>query len=396
MKLTAAFVRTIREPGRYSDGGGLLLQVTRTGGRSWLQRLVIQGKRRDIGLGPLDRVSLAKARQLAADNRAIARAGGDPTVVVEAPSVPTFAEGFAAVLDLKRPAWKAGGKSEAQWLATFRDYMRPLADMPLDAIATSHVLDVLAPIWHDRHETARRVKQRIGEVLEWAIAHDHRIDNPAQRVTRLLGTNGHLRKHFRALPYAAVSGALAVVRASRRAWPCTKLAIEFLTLTAARSGEVRGARWNEIDMDAAVWTIPAGRMKAGREHRVPLTAAALDVLRDAREFAGKSGLVFPAPRGGMLSDMTMSKLVKELGFDSTVHGFRSSFRQWAAERTNIPREVCEAALAHVNTDRVEAAYQRSDLFDRRRDLMESWATYLVAESADVVTLDSRRTAADTA
>ena len=391
-KLTAAFVRTVKEPGRYSDGGGLLLQITKTGGRSWLQRIVIQGKRRDIGLGPLDRVSLASARQLAADNRAIARTGGDPTVAAAAPRVPTFAEGFEAVLDLKRPRWKEGGKSEAQWRATFRDYMRPLADMPLDAIATSHVLDVLAPIWHDRHETARRVKQRIGEVLEWGIAHDHRIDNPAQRVTRLLGTNGHHRQHFRALPYADVSRALAAVRESRRAWPCTKLAIEFLVLTAARSGEVRGASWGEIDLDAAVWTVPAGRMKMGRPHRVPLSSRALAVLREAGEYSdgGAGSLLFPAPRGGMLSDMTMSKLVKELGFDSTVHGFRSSFRQWAAERTNLPREVAEEALAHVNPNRVEAAYQRSDLFERRRDLMDTWARYLAAESAAVVAMEGRR------
>ena len=166
MKLTAAFVRTIREPGRYSDGGGLLLQLTKTGGRSWLRRVVIRGKRRDIGLGPLDRVSLAKARELAAANRAIARTGGDPTVAADAPRIPTFAEGFEAVLALKRPGWRAGGKSEAQWRATFRDYMAPLAEMGLDAIRTEHVLDVLAPIWHPKHETAHRVKQRIGEVLE--------------------------------------------------------------------------------------------------------------------------------------------------------------------------------------------------------------------------------------
>ena len=390
MKLTAAFVRTIREPGRYSDGGGLLLQVTKTGGRSWLQRLVIQGKRRDIGLGSLDRVSLAQARKLASDNRAVARAGGDPTVVAQTPRVPTFAEGFEAVLALKRPAWKAGGKSEAQWLATYRDYMKPLADMPIDAINTAHVLDVLAPIWHDRHETARRVKQRIGEVLEWGIAHDHRVDNPAQRVTRLLGTNGHHRKHHAALPYDRVSDALRAVTASRRAWPCTKLAFEFLILTAARSGEVRGATWNEIDMDAAQWRIPGERMKAGREHRVPLSSRALEVLRAAAEYRDGSGLVFPSVRGKMLSDMTLSKLMKELGFDATPHGMRSAFRQWAAERTNIPREVAELALAHVNKDRVEAAYQRSDLFERRRDLMEAWATYLAAERADVVALGSRR------
>ena len=393
-RLTAAFVRTTRKPGRYSDGDGLLLQVTKTGGKSWIQRLTINGKRRDIGLGPVDRVGLAQARQIATDNRAVARAGGDPVAKPEERHVPTFGEAFESVLTLKRPRWKHSGKSEGQWRATFRDYMHPLADMPLDAIRTEHVLNVLAPIWHDKHETATRVKQRIGEVLEWAIAHDHRVDNPAQRVARLLGTNGHHRKHFRALPYDKVAECVEAVHASKRAWPCTKLALEFLVLTAARSGEVRGASWPEIDLEARTWTVPAGRMKTGRPHRVPLSDRAIAVLHEARRHSNDSGLVFPSARRRVMSDMTMSKLVKELGFDTTVHGFRSSFRQWSAERTNFPREVCEAALAHVNKDRVEAAYQRSDLFDRRRDLMETWALYLDTNSADVVSLDNRRTIAD--
>ena len=291
------------------------------------------------------------------------------------------------MLALKRAGWREGGKSEGQWRATFRDYMEPLAGMGLDAIRTEHVLDVLAPIWHPKHETARRVKQRIGEVLEWAIAHDHRVDNPAQRVTRLLGTNGHNKEHFAALPYGAVSGALATIRASH-AWAGTKLGFEFLVLTAARSGEVRGATWAEIDTGAAVWTVPAGRMKAARAHRVPLSPRALDVLRDARALSdGSAGaLVFPSVTGRAMSDSTMSKLLRENGIAAVPHGFRSSFRQWAAERTNIPREVAEEALAHVNPNRTEAAYQRSDLFDRRRDLMNAWASYLEAERAAVVAI----------
>ena len=375
--LTTAQVRGKLAPGKYADGHGLMLQVTATGGRSWIQRLVIQGRRRDIGLGSAERVSLAAARRAAYDNRDIARSGGDPTVAAVEPTMPTFADGFEAVIALKRAGWKAGGKSEAQWRATYRDYMSALAAMPIDAIKTEHVLDVLSPIWHGRHETARRVKQRIGEVLEWAIAHDYRVDNPAQRVTRLLGTNGHHRRHHAALPHGDVARALAVVRRSR-AYRLTVLAIEFLVLTAARSGEVRGARWAEIDLDMATWTIPGERMKAGREHRVPLSDGAVDLLIEARIYGDGSGLVFPAPRGGMLSDMTMSKLVRELGFDATPHGFRSSFRQWCAECTNTPREICEMALAHVNQDRVESAYQRSDLFDRRRELMRTWADYLTS------------------
>ena len=377
-QLTTAFVRSVREPGRYSDGGGLLLQVSRTGGKAWTQRIVIQGKRRDLGLGPVGKVGLAEARRIAARNRDIAREGGDPRAVPVEPGVPSFATCFEAVLDLKRPSWKPGGKSEAQWLATFRDYMMPLATMPVDAIKTEHVLDVLAPIWHAKHETARRVRQRISEVFEWAVIHDHRADNPAQRVARLLGTNGHHRRHFRALPHEAVSGALAAVDGSK-AWIGTKLALRFLVLSWARSGEVRGMRWNEIDLDEALWTVPARRMKAGRGHRVALSPAALAVLREALVVSDddddEESLVFPAPRGGMLSDMTMTKLLGELGFDATIHGMRSSARQWAAE-AGWPREVAEAALAHVNTDRVEAAYQRSDLLCRRRAMMDAWAAYL--------------------
>ena len=383
--LTTAFVRTVKAPGKYQDGHGLMLQVSRTGGKAWTQRLTIQGKRRDIGLGSLERVSLAQARRLAVANRDAARSGGDPTVAPVEPTTPTFRDGFEAVLALKRPGWKSGGKSEAQWRATFRDFMGALAAMPIDAIRTEHVLDVLSPIWHDRHETARRVKQRIGEVLEWGIAHDHRVDNPAQRVSRLLASNGHHRKHFRALPYSDVAGAVAAVRASK-AWAGTKAAFAFLVATAARSGEVRGATWSEIDLDAAIWTVPGERMKAGRSHAIPLTDAALAVLAEARALSDGSphALVFPAPRGGALSDMTMSKLIGELGIDAVPHGFRSSFRQWAAERTSIPREVCEAALAHVNQDRVEAAYQRSDLFERRRELMDRWAAYLSGGGAGQV------------
>ena len=377
-QLTAQFVKSIREPGKYQDGGGLMLVVKATGSRQWVQRLIIQGKRRDIGLGAVDRVSLARVRRNAFDNRELARAGGDPTKVVVERTAPTFTEAFEAVLDLKLPGWKLAGKSEGQWRATMRDYMFPLADMQMADIRTEHVLEVLAPIWHAKHETARRVKQRIGEVMEWAIAHDHRVDNPAMRVSKLLGTNGHHREHFKALPYTAVGGALAKVRASG-AWVGTKLAFEYLVLVAARSGEVRGATWCEVDMDAKTWTIPAVRMKGKREHVVPLSDAALAVLTAAREIADGTGLLFPSATGRAMSDSTLSKLVKELGIDGTPHGMRSAFRQFAAERTNIPREVCEIALAHVNPNRVEAAYQRSSLFDKRAELMNIWARFLNTE-----------------
>ena len=385
-QLTAQFVKAIREPGKYQDGGGLMLVVRDSGGRQWVQRLMIQGRRRDIGLGSTDMVSLKEARGAAFANRAIAREGGDPTIApVEPAAVPTFGEAFEAVIALKRPGWKRAGKSEGQWRATLRDYMGGLATMPVDEIRTEHVIAVLAPIWHGKHETGRRVKQRIGEVLEWAIAHDHRADNPAQRVTRLLGTNGHHREHFRALPYERVSGALAVIRASG-AWWATKAAFEFVVLTGARSGEARGARWDEINMDTRTWTIPGARMKAGRDHRIPLSGRALAVLAEARELTDGAGLVFPSVNGREMSDSTISKLIRENGIEAVPHGFRSSFRQWAAERTSTPREVAEFALSHVVGDAAERAYQRSDLFDKRRDLMDAWARYVTEERGRVVAI----------
>ena len=380
--LTMAFIKTA-PVGTHQDGSGLMLRVAKSGGRQWIQRVVIRGERRDLGLGSLDRVTLAQARRLASANRDIARSGGDPTET--APSTPTFREAFEAVIAIKRGGWRAGGKSERQWKSSIETYAVELMAMPVDTIRTEHVLNVLAPIWHSRHETARRLRQRIGECLEWAIAHDHRIDNPAQRVARLLPSNGHHRKHHRALPYSDVSDALSRVEASA-AYPTTKLAFAFLVLTAARSGEVRGATWNEVDMDTATWTIPGERMKAGRPHKVPLSDEAMDVLREAAAYRDLSRLCFPAPRGGALSDMTLSKLIREIGIDAVPHGFRASFRDWANEQTSTPHAVMESALAHVVRDKSEAAYSRTDHLDKRRELMDSWARYLTRESATVVSI----------
>ena len=388
-QLTAKFVAAVTEPGKYHDGdAGLYLFVRERAGnvsKQWVQRVTIHGKRVDIGLGSTRWMPLTDARATAQANRRIARTGGDPRK--GRATVPTFADGVDAVIAIQRGGWRNAGKSEAQWRASLRDYAIPrLGAKPVDAITTGDVLAVLVPIWHDKHETARRVRQRIGKVMDWAVAEGHRADNPAgPALSAALPSNGHHRKHHRALPYSDVGGALAAVRASA-AYPTTKLAFAFMVLTAARSGEVRGATWGELDMDAAIWTVPGDRIKSGREHRVPLTTAALDVLREAAQYRDRSGLVFPSARGKIMSDATVGKLLTENGVDAVPHGFRSSFRQWAAERTNIPREVAEFALAHVVGDAAERAYQRSDLFDRRRDLMDAWARYVAAESCDVVTL----------
>ena len=236
------------------------------------------------------------------------------------------------------------------------------------------MLAVVGPIWNDKRETARRVLQRIGVVLKWAVAGGHRPDTPIEAVRAALPKNGVSRAHHRALPHGEVAGALAIIRESQ-AWPATRLALEFVALTAARSGEVRGMKWEEVDVDAATWTVPADRMKASRPHRVPLSGAALAILETARPISDGTGLVFPSTTGRPLSDATLGKLMRDRGIDAVPHGFRSSFRDWCGE-SGIAREVAEACLAHVVRDKAEAAYARTDYLDRRRGVMETWAAYL--------------------
>ena len=380
-KLSPTFVRRAREPGRYSDGNGLLLVIRESGGRSWIQRITIRGKRRDIGLGPYPAVDLARARELAAANVTIARAGGDPRVDRAGAGVPTFEAAAKAVINLHRPGWR-NAKHAKQWEATLTAYVYPaLGARAVSDVTTADVLAVLMPIWHDKHETARRVRQRIGRVMQWAVAQGHREFNPAgESLAAVLPKPGLAarRVHRPALPYGDVADAIERVRRSPRAYLATRLAFEFMVLTAARSGEARLATWQEMDVEGATWTVPASRMKAGREHRVPLSGRALAILSEARALPSPAAgdIVFTGPRGGVLSDSTMSKLVRELGIAAVPHGFRSSFRDWAAEQTSAPHRVMEAALAHVIPNKAEAAYARSDLFARRRELMAQWADYL--------------------
>ena len=345
-----------------------------TGGKQWIWRGTIQGKRVELGLGGWPYVSLAEARQTAFEYRKHAREGGDPRLLRFAQGVPTFADAAETVIKIHEPGWKDGGKSADQWRATLRDYAIPrLGKLGVNDITAADVMAVLLPIWNEKRETARRVRQRIGTIMKWAVAQGFRSDNPAgDALGAALPTNGIPRKHYRALPHAEVADAIATVRASRAHW-ATVAAIEFLILTASRSGEVRKARWDEVDLEAATWTVPADRMKMKREHRVPMSGWAMRILAETREMADGSGLIFPSVRGRPLSDNTLSKLLREQGIRAVVHGFRSSFRDWCAECSDAPREVCELALAHVNADRVEAAYLRSDLYQRRRALMQSWA-----------------------
>ena len=374
--LSAAFVRSA-PPGRHCDGNGLYLFVQPTGTRSWIQRLVIRGRKRELGLGSVALVSLAKAREQALVNRKLARSGGDPLAEKRRSlGIPTFAEASARVVEQKRAGWR-NPKSAKNWLRSLEVYAFPrIGKVVVSEVTSADVLEILTPIWHRKGPTARTVHLRIRAVLEWSIAMDWRTDNPCDRLLPVLGPQHDVVEHRRALPHREVGAAIQRVRA----WNPTKvdtLLFEFLVLTAARGGEVRGAVWSEMDRDASVWTIPGSRMKGGREHRVPLCGRAMEILDTARTLGDEeNSLVFPTERGKPLDEKRMCRLMENHRIAAVPHGFRSSFRDWAAEETDHPREVVEAALAHVVGNKVEAAYRRSDLFERRRRLMKDWADYL--------------------
>ncbi len=387
--LTARFIETVKpgtRPKLYSDENGLYLAVQPSGSRQWVQRIVIQGRRRELGLGGFPLVSLAEAREAAFQNRKLARQGGDPLALKRKAKVPTFEEAAKIVIEIHRPSWRSA-KHAAAWGSSLRDYAFPrLGRRPVSDIDTSEVMSVLLPIWSDKHVTARHVRQRIGMIMKWAIAQGYRTDNPAgEAIGAALPKITQLKRHHTALPHAKVADAIEAVCASK-AGLTVKLAFEFLVLTAARSGEVRLATWEEIDTDECTWTIPAERMKAKQEHRVPLSARAMQILDQARALEDGSGLIFPSTRlGKPLRDMALSKLMRDLKIDAVPHGFRSSFRDWCAE-TGQPRDVSEAALAHTISNKVEAAYNRTNLFERRRKLMDEWAAYLDGSTATVVSI----------
>ena len=374
--LSAAFVRSA-PPGRHADGNGLYLFVQPSGTRSWIQRLLVRGRRRELGLGSVALVPLAEAREKALVNRRLARQGGDPLAEKRrSQGIPTFAEAAARVLEQKRAGWR-NPRHPREWISSLRRFAFPrIGKVPVSEVTSADVLEILSPIWHRKAQTARRVRQRLRAVLEWAVAMEFRMDNPCDRIGPVLGPQQDVTEHMPALPHREVAAVIRKVRASA-AVPAARLALEFLVLTAARWGEVRWAEWEEIDRDGRVWTVPARRAKTNRRHRVPLCGRALEILEAAQALGEEAGpLVFTHGGGRPLHDSQLRRLLRELGIAAVPHGFRSSFRDWAAEQTDHPREVIEAALAHVVRNRVEAAYARSDLFERRQVLMDDWARYL--------------------
>ncbi len=395
--LTALKIRSLKEPGRYADGNGLYLVVDPSGAKRWMLRTVVQGRRRDIGLGGTSLVSLAEAREKALSYRKRAREGGDPLAEKRRQAeakAPMFREAAQKVFDEHLPSWK-NSKHASQWMNTLRQYAFPaIGDMPVNEIESPHVLRVLSPIWLSKPETARRVRQRIGTVLNWAKAAGYRAgDNPVEGVGKGLPKQRDRNEHHSAMPFAEVPTFIARLRGDSEQGEITRLAFEFLILTATRTGEVLGAKWQEFDELGQVWMIPDDRMKAARAHRVPLSSRCLEILERAKLLSAGSQFIFPGRTiTRPMSNMVFLMTLRRMGVVFTVHGFRSSFRDWAAECTNYSREICEMALAHTVSNKVEAAYRRGDLFEKRRSLMEDWITFCV-HGADHANFSYRSSAA---
>lgn len=406
-KLTDRAVKAAKLPGYYGDGAGLYLQVSASGSRSWIFRFTLDGKSREMGLGPYPDVSMARARERRDECRALLAEGQDPiearqhrkrAASASAARAVTFKAEAEAYIEAHRAGWK-NAKHADQWSNTLETYAYPFIGKQLvSEIDTALVMKCLQPIWTTKTETASRLRGRIEAVLDYASAMKHRTgDNPARwrgHLDNLLAKPSKVAKteNHPALPYVRAGEFMKLLRAVAGT---TARALEFIVLTATRTSEAINAEWSEIDLDAAVWTVPAARMKSKREHRVPLSGAALKVLK--AQFEVRQGAhVFPgAKEGKPLSNMACLQLLDRMGFgDYTVHGFRSSFRDWTAEQTNFPREVAEMALAHTIKDAVEAAYRRGDLYEKRTKLMQGWADYCnrVQSSAGVTPIGKNRAA----
>ena len=380
-RLSATFCKTVNTPGRYGEkrgGNGLSLLVKRSvnGGvtKSWTQRLRLNGQPIDIGLGRFPVVGLADARALAMENARTVVEGTDPRVKPQL--VPTFAQAAEQAIAVLRVGWK-NDRTEKIMRDRLAKFILPyIGQRRINTITTADVLVFLVPLTIKVPPTGAKVKAAMNQVFKWAIAQGYRTDNPADANINQALPKMTTREHFKALPHSQVGAALQTVRDST-AWAGTKLAFEFLVLTAARSGEVRNADWSEIDLDTGTWTVPASRMKAGREHRVPLSDAALDVLEAARILSSGECLIFPSLRGKPMTDSTLSKMLRDNGIEANPHGFRSSFRDWCADQ-NIDRQIAESALAHAVGNATEAAYLRSDMLGLRRAAMDGWARYLTS------------------
>lgn len=381
-RLSAIAVRNVRAPGRYPDGNCLYLEVEPSGAKRWLLRVVVQGRRRDIGLGSITTTSLADVRAVAAELRSVARKGGDPLAArPRAQQGTRFSVIAKKVFEQHKSTWR-NEKHRYQWLRTVEVWAFPIiGDRPVAGVERPDILRVLQPVWLKQPETARRLRQRLKFIFDWAKAHNLRSgDNPVEGVEKVLPRQTDEVEHMRALPIDGVPGFIAKLRA-READLTTRLSFEFLILTAARTGEAINARWPEIDFEARTWTVPKERMKAGVEHVVPLSNRAIAILNTLKDVTDKCPLIFPSRAGNKpISNMAFLMLLRRMKIDITAHGFRSTFRDWASERASFPNEVVEMALAHTIANKVEAAYRRGNLLEKRRELMEAWAEFASPDS----------------
>jgi integrase len=378
--LSALKVKQVTKEGRYSDGHGLYLVVSDTGAKRWMLRLVVHGRRRDMGLGGAGLVSLADARQLALQYRAIARNGGDPVEErnKERKTVPTFAEAARQVHADNESTWK-NPKHAQQWINTLETYAVPhIGNMQLDHIQSADVLRVLSPIWLEKAETARRVRQRLKTVFDWAKASGFRTtDNPVDGIERGLPKQTAKVEHHAAMPFADVPAFVKGLQRKETKGLIGRRAFELLILTATRTSEVLNAEWTEFDLNDGLWTIPAGRMKMQREHRIPLPRRSVEIVEEMKELGLQGNYVFAGTKlKRPMSNMAFAMMLRRLDVPFTAHGFRSAFRDWVAETTDYPNEVAEMALAHSVGNKVEAAYRRGDMLDRRRAMMEEWNEFL--------------------
>jgi integrase len=387
-KLTALAVKAATKEGRYQDGDGLMLIVKASGSRSWQVRLQVDGQRRDFGLGSAKTVSLSQARDKADSIRKLFKSGVDPVAQKRADklakaTIPTFRQAAVTTHGEQEKGWR-NVKHRADWLSSLeRNAFAAIGYIRVDLVTAPMVRDLLLPIWLEKPETARRVRQRVKAVLDWAVAKGLRSALDMSAIGKGLPRQPKSDNHFAAMEYEKVPAFVATVQAAPET--ISRMALLWTIYTAARSGETRGATWEEIDLIAKEWTIPANRMKAGKEHIVPLSDAALAILdRMAKAKTGRVGEpIFPGMKGQPLSDMSISKVVRDMGIPITVHGFRSSFKDWASECTSFPDAVSEAALAHKDTNQIRSAYRRTDFRKMRLDLMAAWANFIADRGAVV-------------
>ena len=380
-RLTIGEIKTLTQPGMYADGGmpTLFLRVNPSGSKQWVQRIFCDGRQIALGLGGLNYTTLEEARDKAYATRKAIRNGGNPVAERKRrASMPTFAEAVEKVIALHAPTWKNPKQKRQEWTTSFSLHVLPvLGDMRVSDIEAKDVLRVVSPIWLEKNETAQKVKRRISAVLDWSVTHGFRRDNPVSSLAVSL-PKFKGKGNFKMIPHEDVAAAIAKTSACT-AYTSTKACFEFSVLTAVRSQEARGMQWDELDLDKRIWEVPGERTKTNRAFRIPLSHRAMDILTEQKQIAGDSPLVFPSPSGKVMSDATVSKMVRVCGIPAVPHGFRASFRSWCADM-NINREIAELSLGHVVAG-VEGRYQRSDVLRRRAVVMQKWSDYLSGTEA---------------